>query len=300
MFRFLTLITLLSLALAVGGCEKEIPVAVDTIVTVGERSITRSDFQRYCERNAGTPPDQLEPAAASALLDQFIDEVILSEHAAAQGIQFSTSEITAEVRNEPGSTIVEKTDELRRRRLLADLTARVPEPTAEEVRRYYDENRDEFRTGEQVHARQILLQSEEEAKKAQDELKKGTPFEEVSAKYSRAPNADRGGDIGFVGRGQLPRAFEDVLFSLQPGMISPTVKTNVNYFHIFKVESIQPPGTLPLEQAHPVIAERLREEGLRKSVEELLSSAGSRIPVKVLTKRLNFPYSGRHPKGSNE
>jgi peptidyl-prolyl cis-trans isomerase C len=280
------------------ACEKKEAVPPDVIASVGDRQITRADFERYLERNVGSSADQLAPPAATALLDQYIDEVILSEQAAKKGIQFATTEITAAVRNDPGSTIVEKTDELRRQRLLADVTASVPSPEEAAVRRYYEENLNEFRVGDQVHARQILVLNEADAAKVMQELKSGKPFEEVSLQHSKAPNAASGGDIGLVARGQLPKAFEEVLFSLKPGQTSDVIRTNGNYFHVFKVESLRPAGTVALSTAAPLISTRLREEAGRKRLEELLSSAYKELEITVLAKRLPFPYTGKHDRAS--
>jgi parvulin-like peptidyl-prolyl isomerase len=298
LLRSRSVAALIAAILLAAGCRQAPVVPPDVVVSVGERMVTTADFDRYVERNAGSKPEQLAPEAASALLDQYVEEILLSEYAAAQGIQFSTTEVTEAVRNESGSTIVEKTDELRRQRLLADLSAKIPPPTEEDVRRFYQANVKEFTIGEQVHARQILVMNEDEAKKVEAELKGGTSFEDLSAKYSRAPNADRGGDIGFVGRGQLPKTFEDVLFSLKPGMVSPVIRTNSNYFHVFKVDAIRPAGMLTLEQARPLVVERLSEEQLRKAMDDALSTAAKETAVKVFPKRLKFTYSGRLSKAA--
>ena len=92
-----------------------------------------------------------------------------------------------------------------------------------------------------------------------EELKKGTPFETLSAEYSAAPNAQQGGDIGYVGRGQLPQVFEDELFRLRPGSISRIVRTDSG-FHLFKVEDYRRAGKLDFAAAEPLIRTRIREE----------------------------------------
>ena len=56
-------------------------------MSVVSNSLERSDFKRYLDRNAGTDLAQLTPEVASAMLDQFIEEIIVSEHAASHGVE---------------------------------------------------------------------------------------------------------------------------------------------------------------------------------------------------------------------
>ena len=62
----------------------------------------------------------------------------------------------------------------------------------------------------------------------------------------------------------------------------------------------RPPGTVTLPTAAPVIRERLRDEGIRERIAQVVAGARSEIPIAVLTKRLPFRYSGTFPKSENE
>ena len=91
-------------------------------------------------------------------------------------------------------------------------------------------------TGEQeVHARHILVETEDEAKAVEDELKKGADFAELAKKKSKDPGASDGGDLGFFTKDQMVPEFSAVAFSLEPGKISDPVKTQFGW-HIIKVE----------------------------------------------------------------
>jgi peptidyl-prolyl cis-trans isomerase C len=91
-------------------------------------------------------------------------------------------------------------------------------------------------TGEQeVHARHILVETEDEAKAVEDELKKGADFAELAKKKSKDPGASDGGDLGFFTKDQMVPEFSAVAFTLEPGKISDPVKSQFGW-HVIKVE----------------------------------------------------------------
>lgn len=296
--RFLIPALVLACAL-LAGCRRRPAIPPDVIARVGDRMITLADFKRYLDRNAGTELAQITPEVASAMLDQYIEEVTLSEYAAAHGIQVPADRIAAEVRSDPGSTVVEKRDQMRRQRLVADVSAQIPDPADAEMRAYYEKNLGEFRTGEEVRVRQILVHDEALAGDLLKRLKKGASFEELSVQHSLAPNAKRGGEIGYVTRGELPKMFEDEIFSLRPGEVSGVIRTDAS-FHIFKVEERRAPGTIDFAAAVPVIRDRLRDDAIRQRIAQLVKQSGSEMTIAVLTKRLPFKYSGGYPRSENE
>jgi len=90
---------------------------------------------------------------------------------------------------------------------------------------------------EEVHARHILLKTEDDAKSVIQELGKGADFAELAKKKSTGPSGPNGGDLGFFGKGQMVPAFEQAAFKLKKGEVSETpVKTQFG-FHVIKVEA---------------------------------------------------------------
>jgi peptidyl-prolyl cis-trans isomerase C len=91
-------------------------------------------------------------------------------------------------------------------------------------------------TGEQeVHARHILVETEDDAKAVEEELKKGADFAELAKKKSKDPGASDGGDLGFFTKDQMVPEFSAVAFALEPGKVSDPVKTQFGW-HVIKVE----------------------------------------------------------------
>ena len=283
-----------------GACNRESEkIAPGIIVQVGTRMVTVEEFKHYLKRNTGTELAQLSPAAASPLLDQYINEVLLSEWAASHDHEVDTEKVTEAVRKDPGSTLTEKRDELRRTRLLADLSTGIAKSSDDEVRAFYVQHEDEFRLEEQARVRQILVRDEATAHKVVGELKAGTAFEELSKRFSSAPNAERGGEIGFISRGQLPPIFENAIFSLGPGQHSGVVASD-EVFLIFKVVEREAAGSVPYEEAREMIRLRLDAEKFDRMVAETVATSAKRFPVTVLIKRVPFPYTGAYPRAANE
>jgi peptidyl-prolyl cis-trans isomerase C len=107
--------------------------------------------------------------------------------------------------------------------------------TDEAMKKVYDDAAKQITSEQEVHARHILVATEDEAKAIEDELKKGADFAELAKKKSKDPGASDGGDLGFFTKDQMVPEFSAVAFSLDPGKISDPVKSQFGW-HIIKVE----------------------------------------------------------------
>jgi parvulin-like peptidyl-prolyl isomerase len=88
----------------------------------------------------------------------------------------------------------------------------------------------------QIKARHILVRDDARAKEALDKVKAGGNFEDLAKEYSEdTASRDKGGDLGWFGRGTMVKEFEDAAFKLKPGETSELVKTEYGN-HIIRVE----------------------------------------------------------------
>jgi peptidyl-prolyl cis-trans isomerase C len=107
--------------------------------------------------------------------------------------------------------------------------------TDEAMKKVYDDASKQITGEQEVHARHILVETEDEAKQVAEELKKGADFAELAKKKSKDPGASDGGDLGFFTKDQMVPEFSTVAFALEPGKISDPVKSQFGW-HIIKVE----------------------------------------------------------------
>jgi peptidyl-prolyl cis-trans isomerase D len=152
--------------------------------------------------------------------------------------------------------------------------------TDAQLRAAYSANMDNFRTPERVHVRHILIKtvdkSDSEKKqllaKAQDVLKQvknGGNFEEIAKKSSEDPgSAEKGGDLGWVVRGQMLPEFEKSVFTLKPKETSDIVTTTVGY-HIIQVLEREPARVKPFDEAKASLADDLRKQGVTDKMQSV-------------------------------
>lgn len=87
---------------------------------------------------------------------------------------------------------------------------------------------------DQVRASHILVKDEATARKLKEEIAQGKAFEEMAKLHSTCPSKAKGGDLGWFGRGQMVKPFEEAAFTTPQGQISNPVKTQFG-FHLIKV-----------------------------------------------------------------
>jgi peptidyl-prolyl cis-trans isomerase C len=118
--------------------------------------------------------------------------------------------------------------------------------TEEAERKAYDEAAKAQPPEPEVHARHILLPTEEEAKAALARIKAGEDFAKVATELSKDPAGD-GGDLGWFTKDRMVPEFADAAFKLEPGQVSDPVKSQFGW-HIIKVEGKRTKTFPPFEQ----------------------------------------------------
>jgi peptidyl-prolyl cis-trans isomerase C len=135
--------------------------------------------------------------------------------------------------------------------------------TAEKLQKRYEERLKQMPSEEEVHARHILVSTEDEAKALIAEIKKGAAFDKLAKEKStdKASGAE-GGDLGWFKKSDMVKEFADAAFNLKKDELTETpVKTQFGY-HVIKVEDRRKAPPPAFEE----MADQLREEMAREAV----------------------------------
>ena len=170
-------------------------------------------------------------------------------------------------------------------RTIQQVTDNAPKPTKAAIKKYYDENKEQFKSPEQVRVAHIVVyvnwQTDEATAyetitKAHDELTKGEPFEAVVDRYTAC--ADSGGDLGYVAKGQMVEEFEDVVFNLGVGEVSGIFRSRFG-FHIAKLYDRKPAVVHEIKEVKEQIVGALQEQIQGKAVEEFVDQLKSKAKI---------------------
>jgi peptidyl-prolyl cis-trans isomerase C len=140
------------------------------------------------------------------------------------------------------------------------------------MRKVYEEAAAQMGGDEEVRARHILVETEDEAKQVVEELKKGGDFAEIAKKKSKDPGASDGGDLGYFTKEQMVPEFSKVAFELETGKISDPVKSQFGW-HVIKVEDKRKRKPPEFEQVKPQIETYVTRKAQADLVSKLRETA---------------------------
>ncbi len=237
------------------------------VATVNGTKILRSQvveaYSNLPEQYRQVPMDQLYPV----LVNSLIDSKLAADQARKEKIHES-AEFKAE--------LAAITDRLLGAKLIQErVDAKISDETV--AKRYADMVKE---IGEQVevHARHILVKTEDEAKALIKELNGGADFASLAKKKSTGPSGPNGGDLGYFGKGQMVPEFEQAAFALDKGKVTTTPVQTQFGWHVIKVEEAR-------KQPAPALADvrdQLRQQLLRARYAEVLADLKAKTRIEVM------------------
>ncbi|QRM38787.1 peptidylprolyl isomerase [Rhizobium rhizogenes] len=158
--------------------------------------------------------------------------------------------------------------------------------TNDEVKARYDKEVAALPKQEEVHARHILVKTEDEAKAIIKELDAGKDFATLAKEKSTDPNKADGGDLGYFAHGRMVKEFEDAAFALPVGTYTKTpVKSDFGW-HVIKVEDKRVAPPPPFDQ----VKDQVRQLVMRDKYLELLNKAKQNTKVAISDPALSKAY----------
>lgn len=232
---------------------------VETVGSIDGEPITAAEVRAALavdgmERPGGGAPDpDGEAESRRRIVGELVSRKLLEQAARQRSIKVEESEVERamlrlradypgdtfdELLEVQGLTVAELSDRLHgqllvERLFVEEVFARVAITDAE-VDAWIAEHPDELSMPERVHALQLVVKTEGEARSLLADLRKGADFGRLAREHSLSPDARLGGDLGWFGRGEMPPPFDDVCFSLPIGRVSDVVGSTFG-FHLFKV-----------------------------------------------------------------
>jgi peptidyl-prolyl cis-trans isomerase C len=168
--------------------------------------------------------------------------------------------------------------------------------TEANMRKVYEDATKQMKPEEEVHARHILVETEEEAKAIREELQKGADFAELAKSKSKDPGAAaEGGDLGFFSKDQMVPEFAEAAFKLEKGQLSEPVKSAFGW-HIIRVEDKRTRPLPDFEQVKP----QLEQFVARKAQSEYLAKLREGAKLERLDKPAEAPAAAATPAAPAE
>lgn len=199
------------LALATSALAQTDPV----VAKVNGKEIRQSDLAA-AEEDIGPQAAQLPPDAKRDYLISYATDMVLVAKAAEDKKTADDPEFKKKLNAARNKIMME-----------VFLTQEAKKAATDaEMRKVYEEAIKQVASEEEVSARHILVETEDEAKKIVADLKKGGDFAAVAKEKSKDPGSkDNGGDLGYFTKDQMVAEFAEVAYKLDKGQMSDPVKT---------------------------------------------------------------------------
>lgn len=213
---------LITVAVPLGVAANSASAAV--LAKVNGKEITDEDLKIAAEDLGSSLPAQLDGKTREAyLLDYLIDGQLIVQKALAEKL-------------DQDPEFPKKLAYFREKLLMESVLSKLSKDalTDDAMKKTYDEAAKGQKPETEVHARHILVATEDDAQAALKRIKAGEDFAKVAKEVSKDPGTE-GGDLGWFTKDRMVPEFAEAAFKLEPGQVSNPVKSQFGW-HIIKLE----------------------------------------------------------------
>ena len=301
--RALSLLATTLLGFAVAGCSSGSGGGGGgDVASVNDQKITRAEFDAKLE---GGPQGKqvLQQLVQGALIDQYAKD----NHIDVSDADVAKQEDDIKSKYPPGQfeqilksqnlTESDVHNILRQKLVVEKGVGGSLKVSDADIATYLSKNHATLDTAEQVRAKHILVANLQTAQQVEGKLKSGGDFAALAKQYSTDPSSkDKGGELGFFGKGQMVPAFQAAAFSQPIGAVGAPVKSPFGY-HIIVVEEKKPAQVATLANSHDKIKALLVQQQEQQQIPAFLANLRSKANIQVLDPALKdaLPPAGPAP-----
>jgi peptidyl-prolyl cis-trans isomerase C len=254
----------------------------EKLAIINGEIITLEDFEQFWNLIPDNYKAQLNK---EDILDQLITQTLLIQKANELNLR-EDPEISFQIKNAVDQILIQS---LLQREIIEKISI-----TDEDVKAYYEENKENYLQEEEVHALNILVEDQTQAEDIVNQLNEGADFSTLAKEFSISSSASEGGDIGFVSKGTLKTEIEEQLFILDPGEVSKIIPTE-NGIHIFKVLEKNPAGYLEFDEVKNEIEGQLLPLRQQEAFDEYLKNIEENATIDKNTELLKEEEISEEP-----
>ncbi len=244
------------------------------VAIVDGKPITKLEFDEQLENLPPFVRKRYEtPEGKRELLNLMIEKRLMVEEAEAKKLY-----LKSKVRKQ----IEDARARILQRALYEEEVKNKVKVSDDEVKKYYNEHKDEFKVPGTADVRRIVVKDKKLAEKILEELKKGAPFDSLARKYSVTPDASKGGLIMGITSKARPKELAKWAFKLKVGEISGVIPLKNGEYMILKVEKRRPPRVKSLKEVRLLIVNKLKRQKERELWNKFKKDLYKRHEVKIL------------------
>jgi peptidyl-prolyl cis-trans isomerase C len=231
------------------------------VARVNGVDIRESDLA-FAEEEIGSSMQQVPPDQKRDYLITYLTDVIVLSQAAQQQKLDARDDVQRRITFDKNRVLMEA--------LLQD--AGKAALTDDALHKVYDDAVKQMGSEQEVHARHILVATEDEAKAIEAELKNGADFAKLAKEKSKDPGAADGGDLGYFTKDQMVPEFADAAFKLDKGQISDPIHTQFGW-HVIKLEDKRTKPTPTFDQVKGQLQNYVEHRAQAELVQNLRKNA---------------------------
>jgi foldase protein PrsA len=288
-----------ALSASLAACSSAAATGGD-VASVNGQKITRSEFDKKLE--AGP--------AGKSVLTQLVQSDLVDQYATNNKITVSDAEISKkedeikakyppgqfeQILKQQGLTEANVHDILRQTVVIEKAVDPQIKVSDADIKAYFDKNHALLDKPEQVRARHILVADLKTANEVEAKLKAGGDFAALAKQYSTDPSTkDKGGELGFFGKGQMVPSFQAAAFASPINAITAPVKSPFGY-HVIQVEEKKPATVASLAGAHDQIVAQLKQQQQSQQIPVFLQQLKSAAKIEVYDDNLKDAFPSPLP-----